>query len=331
MLIGAYYDTAINYALCTSDANYAKYRNTHGPVVDENQIATGLLTFQVNSGNSGNSVTIEFTVSVDDLRGGTELYLFMWANYNGLNDFIEVRTQTSAPTITINYIGPIVIDNETELETYSCHIDTEYLLHESASSKLCSFDGHGYIDGNGSTANPQTLPSKVSYSTTENAYMGYNAGSPRYPVYFLKFTTPAFMGESDHIFFYLTTTTVLQYRAPIYYWLTSSDENFLLYAQAAENSSYEVSDANIVESGVWSRMAGVQTIEFNVSTSALRGNKTYYLILWTPQNTSYASTSIIRTYALEQTVYYKEAIIHSSEFVKYHPYIDTGTGWKKCT
>lgn len=70
-------DTAnLRYALCASDANKASYVGTAEAVADENQLATGTVTFE---GMGTNPAAKEFTVATGELESNTTCYLFLWS------------------------------------------------------------------------------------------------------------------------------------------------------------------------------------------------------------------------------------------------------------
>ena len=109
-------DTTLNYALCTSDANIAKYQNTSSAVVDTHQINAGLTT--VTSGTT--NYILEIPVS--QLEEGTTYYLIMWNNTGNSNALLFREALNH--TITITFVaGLVYIEDETGFNPHIIYID----------------------------------------------------------------------------------------------------------------------------------------------------------------------------------------------------------------
>ena len=101
------------------------------------------------------------------------------------------------------------------------YIDTEIIDYTSYTNG-CTFVGHAHIDGMDYYYDGADGVSAPSYSTSGTKQMGfYNNGSPYRAVYFLKFTTPEFVGNSEYIKFVIPMSGSYSSGVTIKYWLSS--------------------------------------------------------------------------------------------------------------
>ncbi len=100
--ISGYYNSQwpdIRYALCSSDANKAAYRNTTSAVSDPYQIASGYKEI-----TAGDPVTLTFDTSV--LKANTSYYVYIWGgdSYSKFQiDIYPSATLTYVKTFTVTY------------------------------------------------------------------------------------------------------------------------------------------------------------------------------------------------------------------------------------
>ena len=185
----------------------------------------------------------------------------------------------------------------------------------------------------------------TAYSTNA-AYAG--ASSSNQYVYLLKFTTPAFKGNSSKITFNLAVGKQSATAGTLRYAVCTSDANKFSY----NNTTSAVTDSNALKSGTFSYSgltSGVNTISFTVATNGLKSEQTYYLFIWGSSSTSdwvtvYAIDSnnwhsISLEYNEGGLVYiangssfdaYEVWIANGSKFEQYEVYIGDGTKWVPC-
>ena len=185
----------------------------------------------------------------------------------------------------------------------------------------------------------------TSYSTNA-AYAGYSS-SNKY-VYLLKFTTPAFSGDSVGLTFNLGVEKVAVNSGTLRYAICSSDANKFSY----NNTTGAVSDSNAIKTGTFAYSnltSNVNTVSFTVSTSGLKGGQTYYLFIWSYSTTS----SSIIIHAIDSNNYhsisieyneggyvyiangskfeaYEVWIANGTKFERYEPYIGDGSKFVPC-
>lgn len=155
-----------------------------------------------------------------------------------------------------------------------------------------------------------------SYSTKNAAFGGYTGG--KYYVYVLKFTIPNFNGLSKTMNFdmYINNQSG-QKTANLRYAICDSDENAKNYMGTASG----VSDPHQKASGVISiqDLSGTtkkHTIEIN--TTNLKTGGTYYLFLWSYDNTNFSCVATSSTWG--------EFAVSLTYVEKYKLYVNVGNG-----
>ena len=112
--ISGYYNSQwpdIRYALCTSDANKQKYRDTTSAVSDTYQLLSGYKEIA-----AGNTVTLTFETSA--LQPNTHYYVFIWGGDSYSKFQINLYpsatlTYTENRTVTYTYGGESIADKKT--------------------------------------------------------------------------------------------------------------------------------------------------------------------------------------------------------------------------
>ena len=148
-----------------------------------------------------------------------------------------------------------------------------------------------------------------AYTTTGGFYCGViTESSTKYYNYCLKFTTPTFTGTSSSVKFTISamdnqpenSTVVLRYA------LCSSDANFSKY-----QTSGTPSDSYQIKTGTasFAVSSSYKNCSFTVSTTALKSNTTYYLIIYsragyTSQNSIHIRASSYHSATLNYTAKY---------------------------
>lgn len=148
-----------------------------------------------------------------------------------------------------------------------------------------------------------------AYTTTGGFYCGViTTSSTKYYNYCLKFTTPTFTGTSSSVKFTISamdnqpenSTVVLRYA------LCSSDANFSKY-----QTSGTPSDSYQIKTGTasFAVSSSYKDCSFTVSTTALKSNTTYYLIIYsragyTSQNSIHIRASTYHSATLNYTANY---------------------------
>lgn len=128
-------DSALRYALCTSDANYRMYFRATSVVNDPNQIASGSIHPNEWTGGS-------LLIQTNQLEPAKEYYLVLWltsetpssayihfgaARYHGItvNYYFSGGDPDDGDDPVITKVrGVFYIDNESEFVKYECYIDT---------------------------------------------------------------------------------------------------------------------------------------------------------------------------------------------------------------
>ena len=150
---------------------------------------------------------------------------------------------------------------------------------------------------------------------TDSVKLGYDGS--KYYNYRLKFQTPAFTGAVSSVTFNLKIVNSHYPRAVFRYALCTSDANTAMYentTKAVTTDSYQIAsgifDCNGINSGAINQLViNVDDIRGGISPSA-----TYYLMLWTYENTS-ASPAIYKTYATVMGLASHSATVeHSSAY-----------------
>lgn len=185
------------------------------------------------------------------------------------------------------------------------------------------------------------------YMTDKTNYVGFNY-SDWYPVA-VKFTTPSFVGTSASVTFSLglkrgprngTSSAVLDLR----YALCTSDENLTKY----DKTTAVVSDANQITAGTvtFSELTSTYTGKnLTIQTTQLKGNTTYYLILWGNNSGGYQqdygtlSAANAHSLSVEYSsglgyiggAAYTVHIGNGSGFDMYIPYVGNGKDWEICS
>lgn len=207
------------------------------------------------------------------------------------------------------------------------YIENEIFEYPSYTTD-CIVVGHANV--NAAVLSSVTAP---VYSTSDNMEIGYLSYTydTRKCIYFLKFTTSEFNGNSNQLKFEIPVVGAYSSsNAYMWYWLTSSDDNYMEYANAIYNGgnssseNYEITDDNIVTDGVVA-VPKVSALEINVPITTLEKNKTYYLILYQTNTgtlgTRKVSLGTVKLDSIDTT------ITSYSKHIPYCCYIDNGVSW----
>lgn len=252
-----------------------------------------------------------------------------------------VLTSCTINDVEIDSGSTYVVYNDITIKTTAAiavaYIDTEIIDYTHYTND-CTFVGHAYIDG--MDYNGAGNVSAPSYSTSGKKPMGlYTISSPYRAVYFLKFTTPAFVGNSEYVRFVIPMNNSYYSGATIEYWLSSSDANYTAYA--AYTLDYdEVIDENLIASGVLEFTSKITELDITIPNIALEANITYYLILYARHSTNAQRSLSVPTAItlgsigdpilgshIEQNTY-QCYIDNGVSWDLYIPYIDDGTSWE---
>lgn len=108
MCLGIGLTAELRYAICVSDSNLANYLNTTEAVSDENQVATGILSFTDMPEDPTNK---NFKISTTRLKSKTIYYLVLWsAGDSGVTIKSINNPAYDKPTVTLGYnIGLVYI------------------------------------------------------------------------------------------------------------------------------------------------------------------------------------------------------------------------------
>ena len=150
------------------------------------------------------------------------------------------------------------------------------------------------------------------YSTSAT-YVGY--GSSKYYDYRMKFETPAFKGKSPSLSFDMLLTNSSYSTVVLHYALCTSDENVKLYQNTLKDVTtdpYQIASGVFTCNGVNKDAVNTLTINASDISEQLLPSTTYYLFLWTYENTS-VSPAIYKTFA---TV---KATSSHSAYIEYDP------------
>lgn len=177
------------------------------------------------------------------------------------------------------------------------------------------------------------------------AYAGCAGGSSYY-AYVQKFTTPAFIGASESVSFEIILRIAIGTDVTLRYALCTSDANKDLYVGVKT----DVLDPNQVTKGIitWNGVGSEgETRSIVAHTSALRGDTTYYLMVWAYDGTGVSimapssvwgdfSTTLGYNSGLvwidtgETSVASQVYIDDGTDYSLYIPYLDTGSSWEQC-
>lgn len=180
---------------------------------------------------------------------------------------------------------------------------------------------------------------------TAAAYAGY-AGNAHYG-YALKFTTPDFAGAVESIVFAMSMNVGVGSDVTLRYALCSSDSNKNAYAGAVG----EVQDENQIATGLVAFEGITSAIKqqtITIATTKLRANTTYYLLLWSADNTGVSIKEVNSAYgAASVTLHYNSGLIridtgdgellcmpmidNGSEYVMAMPMLDNGAEYHICS
>ena len=92
-------NVTLRWALCSSDANRNRYKNTTAEVEDEYQVDTGIVLFK---GLTEYNETRSFTLDTRNLKPGT-WYLFLWASGNSGISLREVSGAWGKHSVSMDY------------------------------------------------------------------------------------------------------------------------------------------------------------------------------------------------------------------------------------
>lgn len=116
-------ECGLQWALCASDANFAMYDDTWAEVVEDNQLATGTITFDsLTDAYTAQTLTIPAT----GLQSNTSYYLILWA-YNPKSqydmEYCTLNTAANHSVVLECAQGLVYIDNGTSWDAYEVYID----------------------------------------------------------------------------------------------------------------------------------------------------------------------------------------------------------------
>ena len=229
----------------------------------------------------------------------------------------------------------IRIDDGTNFDNkYYCYIDTEY-VEDPTKDLNCTIIGQrsGYY--------VQDIGKMSWYATFNESYTMDNESrwgacyisKDEYMVYFLKFITPNFYSVSEELKIEIKMRNNSNYsesNQTVRYALCTSDENYHLYLDTVD----PVSDPYQIETGTFQEINGDDKIStISIKTDKLKGNTTYYLLVWDAYKSSKSSGQIYVKPAINHTITLKRDSSNGSfyytKFDLYIPYIDNGTSWEQ--
>ena len=329
------------WAICTSDANRDKYRDTHSAVTDSYQVASGTVTFTVNG--SGTTYNVPLNITTTALKGSTTYYLFIWSGsdtgYTSVlhstgaktTGTIEYTTaynltisQGTGSTITVNRTsssygstgnlsnGATLYPSDELTITITANTGYKIVTQSHTSGSTVTVSGDLNVSATAEVATTASACSLLQKNYYNGGWKGWNTASGyaggSYP-YVLQFKTPTFSGISTKISFSLSMTTVSATSATsstLRYALASSEGNKDKYIGATAS----VTDSYQIKTGTWSVSSLSTTASsktLNISTTELQSNTTYYLYLWgsyavTILNLSSCSATLTHIQAYKLTV-----------------------------
>lgn len=187
----------------------------------------------------------------------------------------------------------------------------------------------------------------------EYAYAGVldDATIPTCYVYCMKFTTPAFIGQSSKISMGMSLCKSPSERVNIRWALCTSDANYGAYLgyHAAIGEVTDPSQIAIGDQTMEDLDYAYKTYTIEIDTTEIQPNTTYYFYLW-GYNVAYAeglvlgidtiaNHSVVITYDGGAVVFidngtsfdaYEVYIDNGSSWDRYEPYMDNGSGWNPC-
>lgn len=171
----------------------------------------------------------------------------------------------------------------------------------------------------------------TNYSTVNPAYAGY--GSENRYAYSLQFATPAFIGSSETVEFRIVMGIGVGKDANLHYAICTDDTNITNYM----GTKSAVSDAYQVASGTLSIEGLTSTYEsktLTIKTDALEPSTTYYLILWSYDDTGVEIRQVESSFGTHSVyIGYNNGIVYidtGSGADAYQVYIDNGSSWGLC-
>lgn len=177
-----------------------------------------------------------------------------------------------------------------------------------------------------------------SYSTG-SSYAGQNA-SGQYYDHRLKFETPAFTGVPKSITFNFSARSGDYNFIVLHYALCTSDQNVSKYQnhhKSVTDDPYQIASGVVRCEGLKLNTAHSITINASDISEALKPSTTYYLIMWSYQNSSegiYSALATINPISEQSAILsYDDGLVYldtGSGFEALQLYIDNGTGWDLC-
>lgn len=273
-----------------------------------------------------------YVLTASSLMPDTEYYICISCYSEPSSQAILYADAT--PIIIVDYVKKnpgIYIDCDSKFDIYQCYIDTEYVEYPT-NDIACEISGQTYARSNIDSESWNV----GSYNTTYEAYWGAvpsGYGYTNYDTYYLKFSTPSFVGTSKSIKFNIKmksfTPMDVDSVKTVRYALCTSDENKNSYLRTVS----AVNDPYQIITGTFSESSGDgATSVIVINTDKLQSNTTYYLIIWdshVASNTSaYVKTMTSGNHSIVLTCEDKDNPIYGTKFMKYIPYIDNGTSWE---
>lgn len=167
----------------------------------------------------------------------------------------------------------------------------------------------------------------------ERCYAGTNPAIDNWKnyVYCLKFTTPTFAGKSNKISIILSISKIGATNTNLRYALCTSDANYAnyYYTDDAVTDSYQIVSG---DKTLYNLTSAYKTYTFDITTTALQPNTTYYFYLW-GYNNVISEGGLVYLNTIDNhvvTVAYDGGVIYidnGSSFDVYAIYIDNGSSW----
>jgi hypothetical protein len=207
----------------------------------------------------------------------------------------------------------------------------------------CILSGHanGYWIFRTSNGNREVKDDKLEYITA-TSYPGYrNIGTTSpisddgflvcgHYVYFLKFTTPIFVGSSKKLTLGFNPDSARSNTLHLRYALCTSDANYQMYFCTDD----VVSDEYQIETGKFTVDESYKCkFTLDIDSVNLKPNTEYVLILY-PSDERHLGLGTYFFSGISATISYTSGIVYvdtGTELVAYQCYVDNGTGWDLVT
>ena len=265
-----------------------------------------------------NSVSSTWTMEATNLSANTEYYVKICLGSEPSN--LATLQISGNPIIALEYAlaKGIYIEDDSAQSKYWCYIDTEYIEYPT-NDVNCTIVGQCSCKDYYASSEWESSP---NYKLISSSYCSVDSKSTYYYAYWLNFITP---NNSNAIKITFNLSRNSGGSGTYYYAICTSDANYQKY----EGEIYPVSDKYQVVSGECTLLLSDGVATFDIATSAINPNTTYYLVMWAHEDTS--TFSIGKDCTNHTIILTCEDIdnpIYKSKFDKYTPYIDNGTSWE---